>query len=111
MTPGGGDLECAPGPFLAADVREIEVDGSGGVAVLRDVRLGLALATQVGRRLGEMANRDRLDVGQRGLGCRPSRAQEAFEPGPTRRLGEGQHTADRPQPSVEAELADRGVPS
>jgi hypothetical protein len=58
-----------------------------------------------------MANRDRLDAGQRGLGSRRGRAQQAFEARPSSRLGHGEHTADRPQPPVEAQLADRRMSS
>ena len=111
MTTGGGDLECSPGALLAADVREIEIGRLRGVAVLRDVRLGIRHATHVGGRLREMANRDRLDAGQRGLRRRRGRAQQTHEARPSRRLGHGEHAADRSQPPVEAELADRRVSS
>ena len=95
MAAGGGDLQCPPGSLLPADVREIEVGRLRRVAVLRDVGLGIRHAAHVRGRLGEMANRDRLDAGQRSLGRRRGRTQEPFEASPSRRLGYGEHAADR----------------
>ena len=39
------------------------------------------------------------------------RAQQTLEPRPSRRLGHREHAADRSQPPVEPELADRRMSS
>ena len=76
----------------------------------RQRRLGrAALAPQVGDRLGEVVTGDRLDSGERHLGARLGRADETREPGAAGAFGRDERAGDGPQPSVERELADRGV--
>ena len=77
--------------------------------MLLDVRLGLALAAQVGGSLGEMVERHRLDAGESRLGRGARRAQDPGQAGPARRLRKGDRATDRPQPPVEGKLADSGV--
>ncbi len=108
--PGGGDLEGAASPLLAAHVGEIEQRLlRRRVPVALDVRLGLALAAQIGGGLGEMVERHRLDAGERRLGRGARRAEDPGQAGPARRLRKGNRTTDRPQPPVERKLADGGV--
>ena len=104
---GRGDLERAPTPLLTADVAEVEQRVlRRRVPVHLDVRLRITLAPQVGGSLGEMADRDRLDVGERCLRCGASRAEDPREPGTPRCLRERENASNRPQPSVERKLAD-----
>ena len=109
MPAGGRDLQRAPRTLLPTHVREIQLRRFGWTAVSLDVRLGLALAPQVGGGLGEMAERNRLDVGERGLGRRLRRTENPRQARASSSLGEREHAADRSQPPVERELADSGV--
>ena len=109
MTAGGRELERAPGAFLSPDVGEVG-RRRRAVAVRHERRLGLqvALATQVGDRLGEMPDRDRGNAGKRRLACGVGGAEETIRAEPPRALGNGENAADPPEPSVERELPDGG---
>ena len=76
----------------------------------RRVRRRLALAAEVGDRLGQMPQRNGLDAGQLGLGRRLGGAEETGEAGPTGALGSRQHPTDGTDAAVECELAERRVP-
>ena len=56
-----------------------------------------------------MADRDRAHAGERHLGARLGRADEALEPAPPGAFGGGERTRNGAQPPVERELADGGV--
>ena len=58
-----------------------------------------------------MVHGHRLDAGQRRLGATLRGAQEPREPGLARAFSRCEDAADRPQPSVERELADSRVPT
>ena len=101
-----GDLERAPGSFLAPHVREIRLRSLGWMTVALDPGLRVTLAAEVGRSVREMVQRDRLDPGQCSFGAGTRRAEDR-KPGEARSFRQGQHAADRPQGSVEAQFADR----
>ena len=76
-------------------------------------RLGrgrIALAAEVRDRLDEVLDRHGLDAGERDLGSRLGRADEAPGAVPPRALGRGERARHRAQTPVERELADRCVP-
>ncbi len=106
------ELERAARTLLAAHVRQV---GNGRRAVAvgdRRDRVGrrrLPLAAQVGDRLRQVAQGNGLDPGERGLRAGLRRAEEVREPRLARALRRRQHAADRPQPPVQRQLADRGV--
>jgi hypothetical protein len=109
VAPRGGDLERTARPLLSADIREIELRRLRRMPVGGDVGLGLNPVAEVHRRLGQVAQRNRLHAGEGGLRRRSCRADEPRQTRLPRRLGRGQHAADRTQPPVEGELADRCV--
>ena len=106
MSTRRGDLERAPGSFLAPHVREIRLRILRWMTVTLDPGLRVTVAAKVGRSLREMVQRDRLDPGQRSFGAGTSRAEDLGKPGEARSFRQGQHAADRPQGSVEAQFAD-----
>ena len=107
---GGGDLERAPRALLAAHVGELGNAGAAnrpsGAAAEAE---GVALAAEVGDRLGEMPDRHRLDAGQRDLGARLGRADQPPRARSARSLSGRERSRYRPQPAVERQLPDRGV--
>ncbi len=109
MSAGGGELERAPRPLLPADVGQVG-RRRRAVAVRRQRRLGLelTLAAKVRNRLGEMAERDGVDTGERGLPRRIGGAEEPLGAQPPRALGDGEDAADPTEAAVERELPDRG---
>ena len=112
MTARRGDLERAPRPLLAADVREIGDAGERFEVVGRRRRLGrVALAAEVGDGFGEVTDADRLRspasaTSAPGLGG----ADERVEPGAAGAFGGDERAGDGPEPPVERELADGRVP-
>ena len=113
----GGELERAPGAFLAAHVGEVRRRSSGR-AVRRERLLGLQLqlAAQVGGRLGEVPDRDRGDASESRLARGVGRTEEALEPRaaalPRRRRGRRRRgaagrraRAPRPRPCARAHSA------
>src|SRR5438105_2669882 len=59
------ELQCTSCAFLATHVGKIECRGRRRSSVYRNVRLQLEIAAQIPRRVGEMADRNRLDAGER----------------------------------------------
>ena len=110
MASCGGDLERATTSLLPADVREIRRRLQLAVRPCGRDRVGLELTPEIRDRIGEVPEADRLDAGERSLGRRVRRAQDAFEPHAACALGDGEDAADAPQPAVERELTDGGVP-
>src|SRR5581483_11626567 len=86
VAPGRGELERTPRAFLTSDPGEVRFRDLASHALSRNVRGWTALPAQVGDRLDEMPDRDRLDAGERRLGRRRSRAEDLFEPEPLRTL-------------------------
>jgi hypothetical protein len=103
----GGELERAAGAFLPANVREVG-RRRRAVAVRRKrrLRLQLELSSQVGRRLGEMVDRDRVDAGKSRLARGVPWAQETLDSEPARTFGDGENAAHPAQATVERQLAD-----
>ena len=103
-----GDLERAPRTLLAAHVLEV-----GRRRQLERARrqdgVGLEIAAQVRDGVGEVPEGDRLDAGERRLRRGLGGTEDALETHAPRPLGDREHAADAAQPSVERELADRGV--
>ena len=103
-----GELERTPRPFLPAHLSQV-----GQRTRPRPVPLlglgRLQLAAQVRHRLGEMGDRYRLDPRERRLDGRLRRTQDPSQPGGAGALGDREHAAHRPQPSIQRELADSGV--
>ena len=107
---GGRELERPPGALLAADVGEVR----GTAALVPSLAAArTAAAPHSPRRYAAASARCRT-----GTGSMPASAASAADsaaqssrstPGPPRRLGGGEHAADRPDAPVERELADRGV--
>ena len=85
----GPELERPPRSLLTMDVGEIG-SLSRALAVRRERRLGveLELTAQIGRGLGEMADRDRGDAGESRLACGVGRAEKALGSEPPRALGD-----------------------
>ena len=109
MPARGGQLERAPGTFLPAHVRKVGCH-CRAVPVRHERRLGLQLelATEEGRGLGEMPDRDRGDPRESGLAGGVGRAQETLGTEPPSTLCDGEDAADPAETAVERELADRG---
>ncbi len=108
VTAGRGDLERAPGAFLAADIREIGNAGEHLEVVLGRRRLRrLVLAAEIRDRLAEMPHSDRLDARERDLRRRLAGTDETRQPGPPGTLGRDQRAGHGPQAAVETELAER----
>jgi len=107
---GGGDLERPPGALLTAHVAEV------GPAARLLSRLGrpmggrrVAEPAKVRDRLGEVRNRHRLDTGERDLGSRLGRADDAAQTRLPGALGGDEGAGNRAEATVERQLADRGV--
>ncbi len=109
MRADGGDLERTASPFLAAQVGEV---GRGGLGVALLERLEAwcrDLAAEVCDDLAEVTDRDGLDAGERRLRRRLRRADDMAQTRAARSLGDGERARDRPDATVERQLADRGV--
>ena len=101
-------LERATGALLAPHVGEVGTSRS--VAPFRrDDGAGLEGAAQVGARLGEVLDRDRLDPGESSLRRRLGRTDEPVEAGPARRLGGDERAGHGANAAVQRELPERGV--
>ena len=74
----------------------------------RRLGLQLELATEEGRGLGEMPDRDRGDARQSRLAGGVGRAQETLGTEPPSTLCDGEDAADPAETAVERELAERG---
>ena len=81
MPPGGGYLERSSSAFLPADLREIRPRRPRPLLERLD-RRGLVPAPEVIARLRQVAERHRLDAGERSFGRRIGGTQEARQPGP-----------------------------
>ena len=104
----GSDLECTARALVPAHVGEVgRRDRSHDRRRLELVRL--LLAAQIGDRVGEMAERQRLDARERRLCRRVRRAEQPLDPHPARSFGDGENAADPPQPAVERDLTDGRV--
>ena len=107
------ELERAPRPLLAAHIREIGHEGRRlrARSVRRRLvgRRRLPFAAQVGDRLRQVPHGHGLDPGERRLGRTIGSAEQPRQPRLPRALGGSEHAADRAQPSVERQLADRRV--
>src|SRR5205085_10415260 len=101
-----GELQRTPPALLAANVEKIECRRRRDGAVRRDVRLELELAAQVARRIGEVPDGNRLHPGERRLTARVRWAKDLGQTDAACALGNGQHSADAPNPPVQGELAD-----
>jgi hypothetical protein len=105
-----GDLQCPAAALLSADVGKVQVPRAAPAVRRRgNVRRRLALPAQVRGRLGEMAQRDRLDARERGF---RSRFRCAEDPGQTRlasTLRCSERPAHRANAAVEGELANGGM--
>ncbi len=96
-------LERPSGALLAPDVGEVGTPIS--VAPFRrDDGAGLEGAAQVGARLGEVLDRDRLDSRKSSLRRGLGRADEPGEAGPPRRLGGDERAGHGTNPAVQREL-------
>jgi hypothetical protein len=69
----------------------------------------LCLASQVRDGLGEVANRNRLDAGERRLGSARLGAEELVDRRARCALRDGKDAADAAQATVQAELTHGGV--
>ncbi len=106
----GGDLERAARSLLPAHV--CEVGNRDRLAPLRGCdRFRLELAAEIADRLRQMAHRNRLDAGKRGLRRRLRRTEQPLDAHPFRALGYGKDAAHATEAAVERELADGGVPA
>ena len=72
-------------------------------------RWRVARSSEVGDRLGQVSDRDRLHTRERNLGTRLGGANDPPETSVARSLGGDESAGDGPQPPVERELADRGM--
>ena len=79
------------------------------MTVALDPGVRLALSAEVRSRVGQMPHGHRLDSGQCRLRGRARRAQDARQPRTPRRLRQSENTPDRPEPSVQRELAYGGM--
>ena len=108
VTAGGRELERAPGALLAADVGQVGRVGLGppsGGSAGGGRSSPRRYATASARCRTGTASTPASAASRRRLG----RAEEPLEPGSPRALGDRERAAHRPHPSVERELADRGV--
>ena len=107
----GGELERSPCALLAAHVGEVG-RGNGSSARRPAASGSAARARRGGTRPPRARWRSRTDsmpasaASARRLGG----AEDALEPRAPRAFGDGERAADRPQPTVERELADACVP-
>jgi hypothetical protein len=105
----GGEFQRTTGPLLTAHVGEVRQSVRRRQLVQFVEGFGLPLASKVRRRLGQMMERHRLDPRE---GCLRRRRGGAKEPRETlflRSLGRGQDSRDRPDTTVQGQLADRRV--
>ena len=109
MTAGSRQLERPPGALLTENVGQVRQGRLGRQAVAAAVRRWVALPAEVRDRLCEVGHGDDLDRRELGLGSRLGRAHEPLEALGPRPLGHGEHASDRPDPSVERQLTERGV--
>ena len=103
------DLQGAATTLLAADVCEVGAGGEGNGVFRGCRRQDVGVAAQIRDRLREVAHRERLDPGERRLGCGRRRAQDPREPGPRRSFGGGDRADHGSHAAVERKLADAGV--
>ncbi len=107
----GGDLERPPGPLLAAHVREVRHLGERlEVVGRRRQRRRVAFAAQVGDGVGEVADADRLDAGERDLRPRFRGTDEVSQPRTAGALRRDERPGHGPQATVQRQLTERGVP-
>ncbi len=110
MPTGRGELERAARPLLSPHVCEIRIGGRGRIPVPgRLVGRWLGLAAEIGSRFCQVPDRHRLDSRERRLRGGLGSADQPLDPGPPRPLSRREHAADRSDPPVERELADRRV--
>ena len=101
-------LESASSAFLAAHVGEVGTARS--VAPFRRADgARLESAAQVGARLSEVFDRNRLDPGQSSLRRRLGGTDEPVEAGPARRLGGDERAGHGSNAAVQRKLPERGV--
>ena len=107
MSARSRDLEGSTRPFLPAQVGEVRCEGVlDRTFVDRFERRRVDPSAQVLNHFVEMRYRNRVDPGQRGLGCRLRRTDEARQPAPERAFGDGQRAGDWTDAAVQGELAD-----
>ena len=106
MSTGRCDLERAPGSLLPSQIGEVENRPLGLLPIARHPGLRVELAPQVRHGVGEMPHGNRLDPGQCRLRRRTRRTKDPRQTGLERGLCQRQHTADRPQSTVQSQLAD-----
>ena len=104
-----GELQCASSTLLATDVGEVRQRPVRAVERPWRRRLERLVAPQVADGLAKVTHADRLDPRKRCLGGRVGRAEYALEAAPCRPLGGRDDAGDRPDRSVEPELADARV--
>ena len=105
-----GELERPSPPLLPSHLGEVGQERLLElVAARRGRERDLLLAAQVRDRLRQMVDRDDVDAGQRRLGSRLGRAEQARQPGAARTLGDGDRAGDGANPAVERELAHARV--
>jgi hypothetical protein len=106
VSSGSRKLERAPRPLLSSHVFQVGQLSADRMAVRRDIGNRLGLAPKVRDCFGEVEERHRFDTRERRLRRGLGRAQQPLETGLSRPLRSGQHSTDRPQPSVKRELPD-----
>jgi hypothetical protein len=99
----GGELKGPAAPLLAAHVPQIRLAARCPGCIGLDGRR-LEPPAQIGARLGEVADGDGLDAGQRGLGGRLRGTDESGEAGAFRRLRRDEGPWHRPKAPVERQL-------
>ena len=108
VPPRRRELERTAGAFLAANVGEVERP-STRLAVADDELGRLELTAQIRHCIGEVADANRLDAGQRRLRAGVVGADETLEPCAPRAFGHGDDAADAAEAPVERELTARRV--
>ncbi len=102
----GCELERSAPTLLAADVGEIGQRGRrAGVGHGRR-RCDLVVSEQVADRLGQVADPDGLDPGERGFAGGVGRTEHALDPRSRRSFGRGDRPGYRAHAAVEPELPD-----
>ena len=112
MPARGRELQRSSRALLTPDIREIGARWIRIAAVQRQCldRRRNPVATQVADNLGQVANRDGLDAGERRLGRACRRAKKLRQAGLSRAFCRGQDAADPTQTAVQSELANGCVP-
>ena len=107
-----GKLQRPPRPLLAFHIREIRPFGLQVRPVQRELlhRRRDPVAPEIVDRLHQVVQRYRLDPRQRCLRRAVRSAEEPRQSRLARALGRRKNAADRPEPPVQSELADRRVP-